>query len=232
MFSTPFTSCSSGAATVSATTFALAPGYVAEMLTVGGTTSGYCAIGSFCSATRPMITMTIERTVAKIGRSTKKRANISSSLRGRLGGRPRAHADFLRRHGPARSRALDPVHDHPFAGCEAVGHGAESVLERAELHGSVLDHVLVVHDQDVLPVLVGADGAVGHQDAGPGLADGDSHAHEHPRRQQPVRIRKHRPHVDRPGRGVGPVFEEVDCTPVWECGRHGGAGQCQILYQL
>src|SRR5438046_5824329 len=130
MFSAPGTACSIGAATVSATTFALAPGYVAEMLTVGGTTSGYCAIGSCCRATRPMITMTIERTVAKIGRSTKKRANISSSLRGRLGGRPRAHADFLRRHGPARSRALDPVHDHPFAGCEAVGHGAESVLEQ------------------------------------------------------------------------------------------------------
>src|SRR5215472_14136741 len=79
MFSTPFTSCSMGAATVSATTFALAPGYVAETLTVGGTTSGYCAIGSFWRATRPMITMTIERTVAKTGRSTKKRANIGDS---------------------------------------------------------------------------------------------------------------------------------------------------------
>src|SRR6185295_6604637 len=79
MFSTPFTSCSIGAATVSATTRALAPGYVAEMLTVGGTTSGYCAIGSDWRATRPMMTMTIDRTVAKIGRSTKKRANIGGS---------------------------------------------------------------------------------------------------------------------------------------------------------
>src|SRR2546429_4538092 len=124
MFSTPFTSCSIGAATVSATTFALAPGYVAEMLTVGGTTSGYCAIGSFCRATRPMITMTIERTVAKIGRSTKKRANISSSLRGRLGGRPPAAADFFRRPRAAPARALDPLHDHPLAGREAGGPGA------------------------------------------------------------------------------------------------------------
>src|SRR4029077_13846666 len=76
MFSTPLTSCSMGEATVSATTCASAPGYVAETFTVGGTTSGYCAIGSAWRATRPMITMTMERTVAKTGRSTKKRANI------------------------------------------------------------------------------------------------------------------------------------------------------------
>src|SRR5438132_14276905 len=130
MFSTPFTSCSMGAATVSATTFALAPGYVAEMFTVGGTTSGYCAIGSVCRATRPMITMTIDRTVAKIGRSTKKRANIGPLLRRRLrglgrGGRPRAHAHLLRGHRPARPDALDPVHDHPVADRDALGHGAE-----------------------------------------------------------------------------------------------------------
>src|SRR5215467_14371387 len=86
MFSTPFTSCSIGAATVSATTFALAPGYVAETFTVGGTTSGYCAIGSACSATRPIITMTSDSTVAKTGRSTKKRANIGGSYEAAFGG--------------------------------------------------------------------------------------------------------------------------------------------------
>ena len=36
MFSTPLTSCSIGAATVSATTLALAPGYVVVTETVGG----------------------------------------------------------------------------------------------------------------------------------------------------------------------------------------------------
>src|SRR6059058_3509160 len=46
MFSTPLTSCSIGVATVSATTWALAPGYMAETCTVGGTTSGYWAMGS------------------------------------------------------------------------------------------------------------------------------------------------------------------------------------------
>src|SRR6185503_7113677 len=85
MFSTPFTSCSIGAATVSATTFALAPGYVAVICTVGGTTSGYCAIGSPFSATRPMMTMTIDSTVANTGRSTKKRANIDRPQDSALG---------------------------------------------------------------------------------------------------------------------------------------------------
>src|SRR5262245_59427216 len=43
---------------------------------VGGATSGYCATGSRASATSPISGITIDRTVAKTGRSTKKRANI------------------------------------------------------------------------------------------------------------------------------------------------------------
>src|SRR5947199_9536223 len=96
------------------------------MFTVGGTTSGYCAIGSFWRATRPMITMTLDRTVAKIGRSTKKRANIGPLLRRRLrglagGARPRAHAHLRRRPRPARPHARDPVHDAPVPARAAPG---------------------------------------------------------------------------------------------------------------
>src|SRR5262245_31629085 len=40
MFSTPLTCCSTGAATVSATVWALAPGYDADTSTVGGVISG------------------------------------------------------------------------------------------------------------------------------------------------------------------------------------------------
>src|SRR3954465_13777356 len=61
-----------GVATLSATVLALAPGYVAVTCTVGGATSGYCAIGSCTSATPPTIRMTIDSTEAKIGRSMKK----------------------------------------------------------------------------------------------------------------------------------------------------------------
>src|ERR1700682_5147286 len=46
MLSTPFISCSIGEAMVSARTSAEAPGYVAVTWTVGGTISGYSAIGS------------------------------------------------------------------------------------------------------------------------------------------------------------------------------------------
>src|SRR5205807_5542323 len=42
---TPLTCCSIGAATVSATTWALAPGYEMEMETPGGVIRGYCATG-------------------------------------------------------------------------------------------------------------------------------------------------------------------------------------------
>src|SRR5437762_562639 len=45
MFSTPLTCCSMGAATVSATTSALAPGYWQVTDTVGGVISGYWAMG-------------------------------------------------------------------------------------------------------------------------------------------------------------------------------------------
>ena len=76
MSSTPLTCCSIGAATVSATTWALAPGYVAETWTVGGVISGYCAIGRPLRVTTPAITITIETTVAKIGLSMKNFENI------------------------------------------------------------------------------------------------------------------------------------------------------------
>ncbi len=45
MFSTPLIDSSSGAATVSASVSAFAPGKVALTTTVGGAISGYCATG-------------------------------------------------------------------------------------------------------------------------------------------------------------------------------------------
>src|SRR5579872_2860307 len=77
MFSTPLTCCSMGAATVSATTCALAPGYTAETSTVGGVISGYCAMGSVHSEMPPASVMMIDSTEAKIGRSMKNRENMN-----------------------------------------------------------------------------------------------------------------------------------------------------------
>src|SRR6516162_9750895 len=82
MPSTPLTCCSIGAATVSATTRALAPGYDADTSTVGGAISGYCATGRVTRATPPPSVMNMDSTEAKIGRSMKKRENTEkASLR-------------------------------------------------------------------------------------------------------------------------------------------------------
>ena len=78
MFSTPFICCSSGAATVSAITFGLAPGNAARTITVGGTTEGYSLIGSLRRARAPATTIAAERTAAKIGRVMKKDENFTS----------------------------------------------------------------------------------------------------------------------------------------------------------
>src|SRR5271165_6005675 len=75
MFSTPLTCCSMGAAMVSATTWALAPGYWHVTNTVGGAIWGNMAIGSASSASPPASVITMDRTEAKIGRSVKKRVN-------------------------------------------------------------------------------------------------------------------------------------------------------------
>src|SRR5260370_31533710 len=75
MFSTPLTCCSMGAATVSATTWALAPGYDADTSTVGGAISGYCATGRVNRAMPPANTTTMDSTEAKMGRLMKKLEN-------------------------------------------------------------------------------------------------------------------------------------------------------------
>ena len=48
--------------------------------TVGGVISGYWEMGRARTATSPAITITIETTVAKIGRSIKKRENMVDSF--------------------------------------------------------------------------------------------------------------------------------------------------------
>src|SRR5690606_19783250 len=71
MFSTPLIDSSSGAATVSASTLGLAPGYWARTTTEGGTTSGYSEMGSLKTAIAPASVIRTEITPAKIGRSMK-----------------------------------------------------------------------------------------------------------------------------------------------------------------
>ena len=50
---------------------ALAPGYEARTITVGGAMSGYCSTGSVARPIRPPITITMDMTDASTGRSIK-----------------------------------------------------------------------------------------------------------------------------------------------------------------
>src|ERR1700722_9962752 len=73
MFSTPLTFCSIGSPTVLTSVVALAPGYRVVTCTVGGTTFGYCEVGRLTSETSPITTKNSARTLARTGRSIKKR---------------------------------------------------------------------------------------------------------------------------------------------------------------
>src|SRR5208283_2689213 len=149
MFSTPLTSCSIGVATVSATTLALAPGYAAVTEMVGGVTSGYCATGSRTRATRPTRTITTERTVAKIGRSTKKRANMRGALSllgGRFGcwGCCSRHGHLFGNDLHAFADALDAVDDDPVLRPEARLDDHQAVEVPARLDLPALGHIVAV----------------------------------------------------------------------------------------
>src|SRR5215471_7695690 len=86
-FSTPLICCSSGVATEASTSVALAPMNVVVTWIIGGTMSGYCAIGKPFIATTPSITMMIDITIATMGRFTKKRAMVYfSALAGSTAG--------------------------------------------------------------------------------------------------------------------------------------------------
>src|SRR6266545_1568221 len=135
MFSTPLICSSIGVATVCAISRGLAPGNTARTTTVGGTTSGYSLTGRKIIAIPPVRKMTIDRTAASTGRSTKNfercikngrlvdqpRVLAGCTIRSRFSGRGRArrvHRDFLRGHRHARAHALQAVDDDAIAGLE------------------------------------------------------------------------------------------------------------------
>ena len=79
MSSTPLICVSIGAATAWAMVSASAPGYAAETVTTGGAISGYCATGRRIIAPTPAITITADKTTAKIGRWMQNREIITAS---------------------------------------------------------------------------------------------------------------------------------------------------------
>src|SRR5579862_8090033 len=145
----PVTCCSMGAATVSATTWALAPGYWIDTCTPGGVIRGYCASGKVKRAMPPISVITTDRTVAKIGRSMKNREimNAPRKLLGRLFGRLRGwsgagvgrpqcrHEDFiLACDGHSWPDLLQRAHHNPVVRLEPVDNAQAVFLERSCRH--------------------------------------------------------------------------------------------------
>src|SRR5262245_60243064 len=124
MLSTPLTCCSIGVATDCSTTSADAPGYVVSTRIVGGESSGYCSMESFCSVARPTRTITIEMTIATVGRLMKNSAigSVRGGGRGLLGGRAQvgiADLHHRRLHLHALLHLLQPFDDDALARLEA-----------------------------------------------------------------------------------------------------------------
>src|SRR6476620_15877 len=171
---TPLIAFSSGAATVSSSVCAEAPGKTACTVTTGGAISGYCAIGSERIAAIPASTKNTEMTAAKIGRSMKNLESMAAAFRSGLGRRRRFRV-VLRdrgvaalhpggvcrrrsrrtRRGPKHDRAVrlqlgDPVDDHRVA-------GGEPGIDDPQVAAVDLDPFAEHHranDGDVLAVLV------------------------------------------------------------------------------
>ncbi len=171
-FSTPLIFCSSGVATEASTSVALAPMNVVVTWTIGGTISGYCAIGSPCIATTPSSTRMIDSTIATIGRLTKKRAMVyfASPAVSALGGAGRRHR--LGADGHAVAQRLEPLGDDLFARLEPFFDDPERVDPRTDLHVAERDLAVAADDGDAVQVLQFLHGALRNQErAGLGVEE-------------------------------------------------------------
>src|SRR5215813_13347298 len=94
-------------------------------------------MGSCTMATRPMITMRMEITIATIGRSMKYLATAGLLRRAGCGGRVRREPDLLA--GPHPVAALD---DDPLTGLKARRDDPERADTRVDLHRAHVDRVV------------------------------------------------------------------------------------------
>src|ERR1700729_3220610 len=173
MFSTPLTFCSIGSPTVLTSVVALAPGYRVVTCTVGGTTFGYCDVGRLTSETSPMTTKNSARTLARTGRSIKKREIMGvyppPSFRRIRCGRFRwfgcrgggvvligggfAELDLLRIDHGAGEGALNAFRYHPVAGIDSGFDDPVSALAVARLDDFALDDVVLPDHQQIAALL-------------------------------------------------------------------------------
>src|SRR5581483_9401995 len=138
----------------------------------GGTTFGYCAIGSWNSVTSPTITVRIESTIAKTGRLMKKRDMLVGV--GRISDPPcplprcghRRLRERLRLHGRALFHFLQALdHDH-VVGLEALGDDPARADAGADLHRPEMGHVIRPDDGELVTALEFRHRALRHLERG------------------------------------------------------------------
>src|SRR5580692_4604370 len=213
----PLTCCSIGAATVSATTRALAPGYWIDTCTPGGTIGGYCATGNVKSAIAPARAMAMDSTVAKIGRSMKKRVSMSASHGGRF---ERRHRRLLCRYLHVRPELLDRPHDDPIVFRQAARDRAETVrLEGPGDDLAVFGLVRRIDDVNVLLPLIGLNGPIDDEQGRVRWAERQPNPYEHAGQHQADAVGRfgvgeHAAHGDAAGVGIELVIGKVDIALV------------------
>src|SRR5512147_1307908 len=138
-----------------------------------------------------MVMMAI--TLAKIGRSMKNRENMASlpcvdlrssahrrsgppTLGARPSGRHFLHAN--RSDFRARPGSLDSLDDDPVVGLQTVLDDTQLVNTGAHLHDALLNHIVVVDDQEIPAALVDPKRAVRNQKGVVALFNGDAEANE------------------------------------------------------
>src|ERR671912_83361 len=230
MPSTPLIDSSSGVATVSASTFGLAPGYCARTTTDGGTTSGYSEIGSTRMARRPARKIRIDSTPAKIGRSMKnferftapssRRADAGSALcevrRAAVVGfaRRRVHRHRLRLDERARAHPLQAVDDDALAVGHALGDDPKATHGRADRHRPIDDAIVAIDNEHEALVLIRAQCTLVHNDRWLRLGLTHLQPGELSGHQSAVGIREDGPDAHGSAAGIDLVVDELQLALV------------------
>src|SRR3954453_15100718 len=104
---------------------------------------------------------------------------------------------------------LQAVHYHELPGLDALADDAQAVDERPERDRPRLDLLVAADDQHETPVEIGPHGAVLDQHTSIRRGPRQAQAGEQPRRQTMIGVAEDRTPLDRPGRRIELVVEEL-----------------------
>ncbi len=236
MSSTPLMASARGAATVWATVSASAPGNWAVTETVGGTTLGYCSMGSTRMLATPTTVRMIASTVAKIGRLMKKLEKLMRRRPQRpprvprLGLGRRFHflllglafllldllddlaglaIEGLRVDGHPRFDAGEVADDHALARLDAVTQDLPGAGHLAQADRTGTGHVVLVEDKHLRPHQALADGDLRHRQHLEALESLEPDTHELAGQHSPLGVGKGGTGLHRTGALLHAGAEEV-----------------------